>query len=384
MSTAATADAAPSTAPTPTVAFAPSTDNAATRGGRGRGSRDKGGRGEGRGGRGGRGRGVVPSGRVFFTGSEKSASTTTKRKAATAEEREKKKETENIEEVVGQLDIAIGGTNESKGPIDKLSRSEGRPVGYDDNEAPQYGSVSMSLQGVTYDSDSSKEEDSGKNTGGKTSRLPPLELPFPTQPLPVGAGELQRPVAYTSSASLATADTPTESSRTVSPFVTDQEAENSTLEKDSWFLVQLPTRLPPLKSTAAEDPEPAYSTGDPMDDVPTTNAEDNSLFGGGVSEVVTPPLVENSHDNTLTNTAKGKLGKIIVYKSGRTVLKMEGPEGCPPILMDVNEGLTCSFLQEAVVLNPQEGKYVGLGKVKKSMVVTPDLTTAYALQSSPG
>lgn len=41
--------------------------------------------------------------------------------------------------------------------------------------------------------------------------------------------------------------------------------------------------------------------------------------------------------------------------------------------MEVNEGLTCSFLQEAVAIDTDKGNYVSLGDVKKSIVVSPDL-----------
>lgn len=43
--------------------------------------------------------------------------------------------------------------------------------------------------------------------------------------------------------------------------------------------------------------------------------------------------------------------------------------------MEVNEGFTCSFLQEAVAIDFEEGNYVPLGDVKKSIVVSPDLSS---------
>jgi hypothetical protein len=46
-----------------------------------------------------------------------------------------------------------------------------------------------------------------------------------------------------------------------------------------------------------------------------------------ISEVVTPPVVATNFDNTLSHTAAGKFGKIVVYKSGKTVLVMEGAGG---------------------------------------------------------
>jgi hypothetical protein len=93
------------------------------------------------------------------------------------------------------------------------------------------------------------------------------------------------------------------------------------------------------------------------------------------SDVVTPPLVSKSHDNVLTGTAPGRIGKILVYRSGRTILKMEGYDGAEPILMQVSEGLTCSFHQEAVVIEQETARFIALGNVNKSIVVTPDLSS---------
>ena len=42
--------------------------------------------------------------------------------------------------------------------------------------------------------------------------------------------------------------------------------------------------------------------------------------------------------------------------------------------MNVNEGLTCSFQQQAVAVDAEKGQYVTLGNVDKSIVISPDLT----------
>ncbi len=42
--------------------------------------------------------------------------------------------------------------------------------------------------------------------------------------------------------------------------------------------------------------------------------------------------------------------------------------------MNVNEGLTCSFQQQAVAVDVEKGQYVTLGNVDKSIVISPDLT----------
>ncbi|MGK3746285.1 MAG: hypothetical protein ACI90V_013147 [Bacillariaceae sp.] len=43
--------------------------------------------------------------------------------------------------------------------------------------------------------------------------------------------------------------------------------------------------------------------------------------------------------------------------------------------MEVNEGLTCTFHQQAVAVNVEEGNYISLGDVNKSIVISPDLAS---------
>lgn len=376
-------------ASTPTVAFASSTDNTTSRsdqtasgsrgevGGRGRGGRGDrvDGRGRGR----GKGRAIIPSGRVFFTGSEKPVASESKKVSKTGTPKNNEKEA--LEEVVGQLDTAIGS---NAGAV------LGAKLGFlDFDEDYQTDFLNETIEkhigaseGAMYDSDSSDELERAESRTKKKaqSTVPPLELPLPTQPLPLGIGSTRRPVSYPILKGDAQAKknepaTPSQKSmeEPMSPFVDSLQKEHLSWEKDSWFLVQLPTRLPNMKSSAAKAPEEVYSTEDPFDAPDTTNKEEEANPFGQISEVVTPPILESSHDNRLSHTAPGRIGKIVVYKSGKTLLKIEGSDGSSPILMDVNEGLTCGFLQQAVAIDVKESKYVCLGDVKKSVVITPNL-----------
>jgi RNA polymerase III RPC4 len=45
--------------------------------------------------------------------------------------------------------------------------------------------------------------------------------------------------------------------------------------------------------------------------------------------------------------------------------------------MNVSEGLTCGFEQQAVIIDPEKGLFVKLGNVHKTAVVTPDLDEAF-------
>jgi len=45
--------------------------------------------------------------------------------------------------------------------------------------------------------------------------------------------------------------------------------------------------------------------------------------------------------------------------------------------MNVTEGVTCSFAQQAVVVDPEHERYVKLGNVHKTVVAAPDLDEAF-------
>ena len=47
------------------------------------------------------------------------------------------------------------------------------------------------------------------------------------------------------------------------------------------------------------------------------------------------------------------------------------------IRMDVSEGLSCSFEQQAVLIDHESYRYVKMGQVHKTAVVTPDLDEAF-------
>lgn len=305
---------------TPTVNFAPSTFEG--RGGRGRGGR---GRGRGRG-----GRAPVPSGKTFFTGADKPKQAAVRKKTVVVD-RIKSKDTDPNEEIIGTLDTAIGSSGKEKDAgktsfLDSMDYFEGGF--YDDEPQGGAGRSNLALDDLMYDSDSSQEELKGRL---KQATIAPVQLPFPTEKLPVGVGVTKRPVNY--EVPDARADTAvgyasiekknsgnTEFSESLaSPFV-DQHLKNNLLwEQKSWFLVQFPTRLPPLKHR--EDVPPAESDGETKVEA---EAQNNA---SSISEVVTPPIVKGSFDNKLVHTAPGRIGKMVVYKSGKTVLVMEGPNG---------------------------------------------------------
>ena len=299
-----------------------------------------GGRGSGRGrggrGRGGRGRGriPIPQGTVFFTGGEKkttsaSKGSTSKRSttiSAGASRSSKKSDNAagkevmdtSTEEVVGQLDTAIGGS----GNVKKESKLERDYVDYDGDEGPSQdvgGSINMNISaGCMYDSDSSDEASTRRSKNNPL--IAPLELPFSLQSLP----QVTQPDV--TSSSHVDNQIPEESAQPSSPFVTTDSIGDKRDENNSWFLVQLPTRLPSMQKSVSSTEN---STGDTMEtdtaDQNTTPATNNAM--NNISEVAVPPVTTSCFDNELNKNAPGMIGKILVYKSGKTVLVMDGRDG---------------------------------------------------------
>ena len=317
--------------------------------------RGGGGRGRGR----GRGRAPLPQGRVFFTGgvaeeqkpravgsgaggaggrtsTGKSTGggggSGTKGHSQTAVSSNRNEMDTTEEEVVGELETGIGGnvdhtaTDKKNAKPSKVT-SKSNDMDYDDDIGPgttgtrttSAPSASLPLY-YTYDSDSSDE-----GTGRQRDKpmFAPLELPFPSKKLPLGIESSGRAVGYHNDS-----DTGIDSELQSSPFVDVRNTNELAKEKDSWFLVQLPTRLPPLqKKRNSTDNNDSHQVFPDHNDSLPSNSTDPNGSGGNISDVVTQPISRQSFDNTLEGAAPGKIGKILVYKSGKTVLVMEGPDG---------------------------------------------------------
>ena len=390
------------------------------------GSGGRGGRGSGRGRGRGRGRGPQPQGQAFFTaapvpgkktaaskaGSTSSSSSrklTGKREEAAGSNSKllvQKKDAEASEEIVGQLDSAIGSSfgkdGTSAGKSSKMDDDYTeepdtmRSSMFDDSDGP---SRKLLPDECMYDSDSSAEETKPQP---KSKYLTPSILPFPIAPLPSGVGakyDNERPKMYANqrnpdTLSAETVDT-SEGERPLritaermkpSPFVDPDDLEAMRKEQDSFFLFQLPTRLPNLVPAApnAAATKREDGDGDSLERQEATKAPAPTIAPlpiaapQSTAEVATAPVNSQCFDNTLGSAIPGRLGKLIVYKSGKTVLLLQGPDGSSSeIRMNVTEGLTCGFVQQAVVIDPKMGQYVKLGSVHKTAVVSPDLERAF-------
>lgn len=320
--------------------------------------RERGGR--GRGGRGGRGRGRIPisQGTVFFTGGEKKTAVSAKgysssktsitpgasrSKTASKSEDRKSPNDASTEEVVGQLETAIGGTDRAK-KKSILEKDSGRDYQDDDGPLENFSeATNLNLTaGCLYDSDSSDDR-STRKPRNLTPMISPLELPFPEKTLPIGVGSLSPRESYDvptvgrpdpANSKMIDFNDNTNDSKSTSPFVALNKANDVAEEKNSWFLVQLPTRLPAMQMNFNFS-ETRAGENDEMDNVENydnvaesaPSSSDNNNAINNISEVVVPPVTTGSFDNGLDKIAPGRIGKILVYKSGKTVLVMDGPDG---------------------------------------------------------
>ena len=408
---------APAAAPPPVPSSAAAA--AANQGG-GRGRGDRGGRGGGR----GRGRFVIQQGQAFFAGNQPTSAAASARggsvkggglAAAVARRLQqggsgggvgvggantggavggslvKREENEHAiqEEIVGMMDEGVGGSLQpdnaksskllSSGPDSQFNNQDEEPL-----TAPPPSAFE-------YDSDSSLEMDIPRNASGVVMpSKKPLTLPFPKAKYPPGVGA---PIVLGDQAvaaggggsrtstrgksSRATTDDGDNDEDTmmldgtpVSPFVSPGSTDDLEEEQESWFLLQLPTRLPPLAGTT--------STTDASgpDSHQQQSEQQQQAVDMFTSDVSTAPLRRDCFDNALVRANAGRIGKFIVYDNGKTVLVLDGHDGTQ-YQLDVTEGLSCSFRQQAVVIDNESKEFIPLGDISKTIVVTPDVETAF-------
>jgi RNA polymerase III RPC4 len=301
----------------------------------------------------GRGRAPIPQGRAFFTGAGSNNETVGSTRAGgsssggargasgAAKGSNAKATTKrsaqhgtaaapidmSTEEVVGELDTAIGGN--AVGFSDQTT-TKARSTSKSRNDATQYDTyndvemVIPSYQPYTYDSDSSDDDKANLGLDHEdetTNRLQPMQLPFPSSVAPTNTLSKNNNVELPPTSSL---------------FANIQNSDNRLdPSDDSWFLVQLPSRLPPLQkktdSAARHGPVPDAA---PSSGGAATLEGHNYNPLRNLSDVVTQPILTDKFDNELVGAAPGRIGRILVYKSGKTVLEMESQDG-----EKVNDGI---------------------------------------------
>lgn len=153
---------------------------------------------------------------------------------------------------------------------------------------------------------------------------------------------------------------------------------------DQLFFIQLPSHLPRSQPPASSANTANNSTNNNNNsNTATTNG--NVTVGTEASETPTPvsllPRDESFMDEfaidfkpTLPTTPQGRLGSLVVYKSGRVKLRIGD------VLYDVTPGMPLNFLQEVAVIEPEEQKFYSLGEINQRMVVSANIDSLLSAQ----
>eukprot|EP00919_Chromeraceae_sp_WS-2016_P062104 GHVR01147106.1.p1 GENE.GHVR01147106.1~~GHVR01147106.1.p1 ORF type:complete len:358 (-),score=46.91 GHVR01147106.1:958-2031(-) len=144
-----------------------------------------------------------------------------------------------------------------------------------------------------------------------------------------------------------------EANRSAAPLFTRDQYENSCESAVDMIFVQLPPCLPAVCLESAEGEEKKKEKG--------------------------PTVGQTYRAARVEELPSGRLGKLVVRKSGRASLVLGG------ISYNVDLGSDCTFAQEAVCVVGDD--WVVLGTPRKKMVVTPDvnaLLVGAVAESQPG
>lgn len=346
----------------------------------------------GRGGRGRGGRMPIPQGRVFFTGIEapqqqqQKASGPTKA-GALGSSSSKSKEGEEI--IVGEI------SGDGVGAA-AIARAAAGDVGgfYDDDRwagpyenEPASSATTLPPTAYTYISSSDDEQQEKKTKLPQSKNRHPANLPVSICP-PNATG---------------TTTTTTNKSTQV------EEAEISPLDKlyqdqdppmsspfvegnigalsSPWILFKLPTRLPrihprcTISTTKQETDEPlrpdaVVSSSSIPDEA--TSQDEMMILEDDHTKAISNLSSVTSYDNTLKDISAGHYGKLLIYKSGKTVLVLGSPDQpTGDVRMLVMDGIHPSFQQQVVCIDPKEKSFIPLGEVQKTAVVIPDIDEAF-------
>jgi len=326
---------------------------------------------------------------------------------------------EGEEMIVGELSEGVGAAALSKAAAAGMKgrdldadddRLDNRPSLFDRDENESGANLPPSV--FTYDSSSEDDDElnpTKQRRGQPQQKFGRQRVMLPTcLPFPGTAGRLKQPPhrqeekkSEETSTKMGNLDIE-EDPPIVSPFG-DLDLESH--KKDSspmWMLFKFPTRLPridprcTISSGASVKRKPGgggfrahvpLSLPDGGTDIAAVTSEEME----GILPIVegdsadAPPSMSTSanagtcYDDTLKGISPGKYGKIVVYKSGKTVLVV-GPDSNPSqqVSMIVMEGILPGFYQQVVAMDVDEETFTSLGDVQRSVVVIPDVDGAFA------
>jgi len=106
-----------------------------------------------------------------------------------------------------------------------------------------------------------------------------------------------------------------------------------------------------------------------LPEIINNNAMDtDNKFDSNKVKIETPDgKLANVNLDTDKDAPQGKMGKLVIYKSGKMKIKFGD------ILFDVNPGTDCNFYQNAFSFNAENQEGYILGDIRKRYICTPDI-----------
>ncbi|CAO3609951.1 unnamed protein product [Cunninghamella blakesleeana] len=154
-------------------------------------------------------------------------------------------------------------------------------------------------------------------------------------------------------------------------FAVNEHNKVVSVADDELLFFQLPTVVPRFELPKSEEDKEDEN----MEDTDKTEGEkDNKTDDKGKSKL--PPsaqkvtLEEQMNTMNLEDMPDGKIGKIIIYKSGKMKLKIGN------VLLDVEQGMRSSFLENVMVIdskNETSKKAVELGHIVQKFTCAPNM-----------
>lgn len=135
----------------------------------------------------------------------------------------------------------------------------------------------------------------------------------------------------------------------------DEASENTRL-----IFFQLPPTLPVMKRSASAKGKEKEGTSAALDQIQRVPVA--SAAGGKGSSV---RVATSQRLRSLEELPAGKMGKLVVYKSGALQLKLGD------VLYDVSPGSDCSAAQDVVAINTKDKECCALGELHNRALITP-------------
>lgn len=152
-------------------------------------------------------------------------------------------------------------------------------------------------------------------------------------------------------------------------FALDEKQRLVCVAEEELLYFQLPTVVPKFEKPKSDEPAVDVVMADDVDKVKEENTDSSPL--PAAAKKASSSLLEDAMANLgLEDMPDGKVGKLIVYKSGKVNMQFGS------ILMDVNQGMQSTFLENIMVVDHESEdskKAIELGHIVQKFVCAPNM-----------